>query len=79
MKYTSAHEESLAITLPEVARRLGIPRKQARELVEAGAFPSFQMDGKVHVLKRDLGAFIEKQNQALGIAPPSGSGSKGGE
>ena len=72
-------ETPLAITLPELARQLGIPRRQARELAESGAIPTFRMDGKVYVLKRDLGAFLEKRNQAMGIAPPSGSGSKGGE
>ena len=72
-------EQPLAVTLPELARQLGIPRKQARELVEAGAFPTFQMDGKVHVLKRDLEAYVLRLIQALGIASPSGLNSKGGE
>ena len=78
MKYTSAHEESLAITLPELARRLGIPRKKARELAESGTFPTFRMDGKVWVLKHDLVAYFWRLIQALGIGPPSDPDSKGG-
>lgn len=81
MSYTSkaTHEQPLAITLPELARRLGIPRKKARELVESGTLPSFQMDGRTWVLKHDLVAYFWRLIQALGIGPPSDPDSTGGE
>lgn len=57
-------EEREVLTVPEVARYLGIGTTKAWELVKCGSIPSFRPGGRiVRVRKEELLAWIKAQEQ----------------
>lgn len=70
MSYTTTHEEPLAISITQVAKRYGVPRKWVKMLVQSGKLQSIQMDGRTKILEADLEHFFADRLRAMGIGPP---------
>ncbi len=58
-------EEERLLTLPEVARRLGVPEEHARELGRRNELPTVQVGRYVRVRPEDLRAFVGKRRIPL--------------
>jgi excisionase family DNA binding protein len=61
----SVCEEERLLTLPEVARRLGVPEEHARELGRRNELPTVQVGRYVRVRPEDLRAFVGKRRIPL--------------
>lgn len=61
-------DSALVLTVPEVARTLGISRSFAYELVAAGELPSIRLGRRVVVPRRRLETFLEAAGEADQVA-----------
>lgn len=59
-------QQPLAISVPAMARRLGISRAKAYQLAKRKDFPAFELDGRVLVLETGLASWIEAQLKRKG-------------
>lgn len=57
--------EPLAVKVPEAARRLGIGKTTAYELINAGILPAARVGNVLLVRVADLEATLERGRQAL--------------
>jgi excisionase family DNA binding protein len=53
--------EAVAISIRDLAQRLGISKSQAHRLVKSGEIPGFRVGTTWRVLVREYDAYIERQ------------------
>lgn len=70
MSYTTTHEQPLAISITQVAKRYGVPRKRVKALMQSGKLKTIQMDGRTKILEADLEQFFADRLRSMGIGPP---------
>lgn len=71
MSYAVTHEQPLAISITQVAKRYEVPRKMVKALVQSGKLQSIEMDGRTKILEADLEQFFADRLRAMGIGPPN--------
>lgn len=55
-------------TIPEAAKALGMNAQQLRRRVQAGQYPSYEINGRVMVDVEELARIVEIERGSIGIA-----------